>query len=440
MSRRSRRALLELLGTGAAALLAGCQAEPSADVPTERSTPTASSTSTHTPTATETATEPRRTSPTESSTLSACGTAPRPDVAWPVPRGSPARDGYVAGPAGFEEAPTVAWETEPTAPEDSYATPTYGRPVVAGDDVYLVNRLDRGPQRAVYGHVHALETSNSDRRWASARIRSPSDPVVWGELVVVVGENESQDAMVVAFDRAEGARRWTREFAARDRGVVAARDHLYLVSGAVRARGTVRALDQAGSTVWSREGALADHVNTGPAVGSDHLFAVTSEGRLYALDRDDGATDWTHRFEHPDERHPYVTDLVATGCAVITVVEGAVKAFDDEGTLVWEVAGDHGALATDGETVYTATGVGDERELRALRATTGEVRWTVSAPVRTPPVVADDAVYVRAEEHVVALDGADGTERWRTEVSLEDLALADGTLYGTRRGTLLALR
>ena len=44
------------------------------------------------------------------------------------------------------------------------------------------------------------------------------------------------------------------------------------------------------------------------------------------------------------------------------------------------------------------------------------------------------------DEGVAALDRTDGTERRRTDRSMDDLALADGTLYGTAGETLLALQ
>ncbi|MEF8863709.1 MAG: PQQ-binding-like beta-propeller repeat protein [Haloarculaceae archaeon] len=360
-----------------------------------------------------------------------------------MPRRGPARDGYVADPEGFEDAPAVAWEAEPSAHGDDHASASYGQPVVDGDGLYLTNHLDRGPERPMYGHVHALDPGSGDRLWVSERLRSPSHPVLWRDLVVVVAEDENLDAMVVAFDRTDGTRRWTREFSARDSGFVTAGDHLYLALEEASDRGTVRTLADDGSTVWSREEVFADHVSEGPAVGTDTVYAVTGDGRLHALDRGDGTTRWTHRFRDPMERRPFASDLVATDCGTVTVVEGVLKAVDDGGDLVWEVAGDHGTVATDGETIYVGTDLdGGRRELRALSAATGEIRWQIRRDVSAfgSLAVAGDAVFVWFDESIRALDRADGTERWQTDRLLRDLALADGTLYGITSGTLLALR
>ncbi len=246
--------------------------------------------------------------------------------------------------------------------------------------------------------------------------------------------------MVVALDRDDGTPRWTREFADRDRGFVTAGDHLYLALGTGTSRGTVRALTRDGTTVWSRERAFAETVTVEPTVGPSLVYLATRDGQLHALNRYDGTTVWSHRFTHAAEDRPYIIELVATDCNVVAVVERMLKAVDAGGSAAWEVEGDHGSLATDGETVYTATGSGGERELQALHATTGEVRWTVSGPFRTPVVVAGDAVYARLDQHIVALDRTDGEEQWRTDGSLDDLALADGTVYGTSDDMLRALR
>lgn len=439
MTRRSRRDLLELVGSGTAAVLAGCQASP----PREGSTSTA--TSTETPSASTPETEPDTAteSPTRTPIVADCDAVSRPKAAWPVPRRSPARDGYVVSPDGIEEAPASAWAVEPTAPEDSFASPRYGQPMVAQDTVFVTNFLDRGPQRPMDGYVHALDAGTGDRRWASVELRSPSHPVIWGELVVVVvAQEESFDAKAIAFDRTDGTRRWTRAFEARARGFVTAGDHLYLALGAATARGTVLALAQDGSVVWRRDGAFADHVNEGPTVGTDTVYVSTREGRLHGLDRDDGTTIWTHRYEHLTEQRPYVTDIVATDCTTLSVVERTLNALDDDGTLVWEAGDGYGSLATDGETLYATTDIDDGSKLQALDVATGDVHWTVGGPVQTfaPAVVGGDTVYLQSAEHILALDQGDGTERWRTDGSLGDLVLANGTLYGTAGGTLKALR
>lgn len=440
MPRHSRRALLGLLGSGTATLLAGCQTEAPVESPTRRST---TAPPTEPPTATDSETGTGTDAPTATSDGGVCDAVSRPGEAWPVPRRSPARDGYVVEGDGFEAAPAFAWAVEPSTHDDSHAHPSYGTPVVAGDELYLTNSLDKGPERPMYGHLHALAAGSGERLWASERLRSPSHPVVWGDLAVVVAEDEDLETVVVAFDRADGTRRWTREFAARGGGFVAAGDHLYVALEEESDRGTVRALADDGTTVWSREGALADHVNRGPTVGTDTVYVATREGRLHALDRGDGTTSWTHRFQDPTEHRPYVTDLVATDCSVVAVVEGTVAALDDQGTLLWEVAGDHGPMATDGETVYVPMAIGGgEGELRALSAASGDVRWSVQGSVETyqPPVVAGDALLVGFDGSIVALDRADGTERWRTDRAPGDLALADGTLYGTTSSDLVAMR
>lgn len=436
----SRRSLLRLLGCGTAAVLAGCNTDSStetlsggSDPPTEPSATTAGGA--------KTATEPGGIPDAAD-----CTAVSRPALAWPVPRRSPARDGYVVASDGLATAPTPAWEAEPAVPDDSPASPAYGRPVIAGASLYVTKQLDRGPQRRVDGHVQALDVETGAQRWSSTRLQSPSHPVLWGDLATVVAQTESADTVVVAFDRASGTRRWTRAFTTQFSGFVPAGDHLYLAleNDSHRLEGTLTALAEDGSEAWSHGRVLADHVTEAPTIGADSVYVASRDGRLHARARGDGGANWTHQFEHPTAQQPYITDIVATTCSVIAVVEGAVKALDDDGTLAWEADGDHGILATDGQTLYTVTntGPGGGREVRALDATTGAVRWRKRPPdtVRWPALLGTDTIYARSDESVVALDRTDGTVRWRTGNGLDELALVDDTLYGTRSGTLLALR
>jgi len=365
-----------------------------------------------------------------------------------MPRRSPARDGYVVESSGLATAPAPAWEAEPAAPDDSSASPAYGQPVVAGDSLYVTRQLNREPQRrsTATSRPRTPKPATGDRRWSSRRLQSPSHPVLWGDLTVVVAQNNDVDTVVAAFDRADGTRRWTREFAARSSGFVTAGDHLYLAleEDSDRPEGTLVALADDGSTVWSHERALADHATEAPTVGTDDVYAASRDGRLHARARDDGRANWTHRFEHPTERQPYVTDVVATSCSIIAVVEGTVKALADDGTLVWEAGGNHGIMTTDGQTLYTVadTEPGVDREIWAPDATTGETRWTKEPPVTAqwPALLDTDTICARFEQSVVAVDRADGTERWRTDSWLDDLALVDDTLYGINSGTLVVLR
>jgi len=231
MPRDSRRALLTLLGSGTVALLAGCQTDSPTETSSQGSTRSVSSAEISTPTVSETETgtetETATDSPTQLPALADCAAVSRPEAAWPVPRRSPARDGYVADPDGFETAPAAVWEAEPSAPDDGHASPEYGQPVVAGDGLYVTKQLHRGPEHRMDGNVHALDTRTGERRWSSERLWSPSYPVAWRDLAVIVAEDENFNAMVVAFDRANGTRRWIREFVARESGFVTAGDHLY---------------------------------------------------------------------------------------------------------------------------------------------------------------------------------------------------------------------
>ena len=179
-------------------------------------------------------------------------------------------------------------------------------------------------------------------------------------------------------------------------------------------------------------------MTAGPAVGPETVYLASRDGQLYALARDDGTTTWTHRFEHETVQEPFVTDLVATTCSVIAVVEGVIKAIADDSTFAWEASGDHGSLVTDGETLYSANLADNTQDLEARDAATGEIRWTAERQV--PAFVDTDTIYVYADGDLVAFDRATQTEQWRVDGPISDVAMADGTLYNITQDTLLALR
>jgi len=100
-----------------------------------------------------------------------------------------------------------------------------------------------------------------------------------------------------------------------------------------------------------------------------------------------------------------------------------------------------GALAVDDGAVYT--GINDEEmdRLVALDLADGTELWRSevapeTAPAFAPPAVADETVYVPTEDGgIVALDATDGSLRWRFEgdgresLPMSPVAIAEDRLY-----------
>lgn len=114
--------------------------------------------------------------------------------------------------------------------------------------------------------------------------------------------------------------------------------------------------------------------------------------------------------------------------------------------LLWSVVSDapeHPAFAIADGTIYLS---GDEQELYALNAVTGEVRWRapIAGTAGVVPAVADGTVFAGTKQGLlVALDAKTGAERWRFDAGAaieSSPAVVDGTLYvGTAGGTFYAL-
>ena len=172
-----------------------------------------------------------------------------------------------------------------------------------------------------------------------------------------------------------------------------------------------------------------------PAVDDEHVYVtVTSESDrgVYALDRASGEIRWSapglRAFRAPARSGslllvPAKSELVALDAA--TGEEQWTTPTADDHPAFPPPAGLGERLAlSDGGTVH-----GIDRD-------TGEKRWSTDLGSPDRPIVVGDSVIVAADG-VVALDIADGSERWR----LDDVSLAaplgNGVLV-TRRDDLIA--
>lgn len=443
MPSRSRRALLRSLGVVAGGL-AGCQNQPEttptdANGPMPTRTPTSSSTGRASPTGTDTPT----------ATPHWCDPAPRPEAPWPLQNRSAANDNYVENGTVFERAPSVAWTAEPTVPPDNDAPEaTFFQPAVTENWLYIINELVVGREMDDPGghSLQGRDPATGERRWAYTLPRRPTAPAVQGENVLVGSRNSLH-----AVDRREGSKQWIRDFEAPVDAVIPAPEHIYVVFGGGYNRDSeVHALARDGTTEWSRT--FGRGVTAPPAIASDYVYVSTLDGTVYALSRSYGHTVWTASTPrdgaNDQDLPPSVHSLVATTCAVFVVTDGDIYTFDADGQFRWHVEGGYWKLATDGTHLFGGSNEGHGgRFLRAFDAATGAIRWEQPFGVKRHeyPVLTSDALYVPVRGGLIAVDRDDGEERWRTTPAIEDLVLADGTLYGIEPehvgdDTLVAMR
>ncbi|QIO23469.1 PQQ-binding-like beta-propeller repeat protein [Haloarcula sp. JP-L23] len=205
-----------------------------------------------------------------------------------------------------------------------------------------------------------------------------------------------------------------------------------------------------------RHARVAWHRQTEGTVGAlalaDGTLAVLTMWRLLGFDTG-GTERWRVLLDDPDDTVCYDSGLdvgESTRDDELVYVSGcdSTRAVRLDGTSVWktpDVTSLESITAADG-TVYVSEG-----GLTALDGTDGSVRWTARKDTDglTPAGATADTVVVGSDSGTVnALEAADGTERWHTDLGAhrtQTPTVDDGTVYvatsvpAEERGELVAL-
>ncbi|WP_435063104.1 PQQ-binding-like beta-propeller repeat protein [Halobaculum sp. EA56] len=352
------------------------------------------------------------------------------DTEWPLPGRGPRATNYAPDGVAPRTPPTERWRAETGR--------AVGRPVVAGDTVFVpaedglhALRLRDGEERwhasiAPYGvavadgvayatsreepAAYAFEAGSGERRW---RVETAADfgagplPAPSGDAVVV-GDT---DGRVAALAPRTGETRWRFRAFTGVYSLAARDDRVYVGTTGGEAYelhvvepedGTVR-----GVPLWRRK--LPGTVRALSAA-REGVYAATFGGGLFRLATGAaaGRTVWHARDA------PTVTDaLVHAGGLVVGVGPDGVAAVDAAtGRGRWRTTTDRAAPASPpaaaGDTLYA--GVGGSLRAYALGGGVGVgpyrvdvERWRRSLPVRSV-VVADGALVVASDD----LDGSPG--------------------------------
>jgi outer membrane protein assembly factor BamB len=179
-----------------------------------------------------------------------------------------------------------------------------------------------------------------------------------------------------------------------------------------------------------------------PSIHGGRAYVNDWDGTLHALDATDGTARWTAKLD--DDRaggtRPTVTDE-----AVYTAASSGLFAHDHEGGRRWhveDVSSARGTPAAVDGTVYVTY----VSTVKAFDAETGDRLWSHTPDADEPGtvsltrslVVADGTVYAvrhrggsASAPDVIAIDAADGTERWRARSGLvyhRPVVAPDGSL------------
>ena len=190
-----------------------------------------------------------------------------------------------------------------------------------------------------------------------------------------------------------------------------------------------------GAVVWSV--ALGAAVESHPALGGDLVFVTTRDSVLHALDRKTGKPRWHHALGH-DTPLPQGWDQVLSapifeaGKLYVGGGDGAMYALDAaSGKTLWQFAGHAPIRSTPTLSGNRLLFGGSDGVLFCLDAKTGKEIWkfrtrgadldSIKAgydvqTIIASPTVAGDAVYVGSRDgrmYAVAL--SDGHERWNVD-------------------------
>jgi len=218
-----------------------------------------------------------------------------------------------------------------------------------------------------------------------------------------------------------------------------------------------------------------DRVFSSPVASGKVLYFAGDDGKVYAVDTENGRQVWKHATGGPAPSTPAVDG----GSVYVCSYDGRLYAFNAQsGALKWK-------FATGGERRFEAKGIhglqpknqtivdqfdvflsspvviegtvyfgGGDGNLYAVDANSGELRWKFQTGdvVHSSPAYADGALYFGSwDSRFYAVDAVTGKERWRFQAGEDPLihnqvgfqssaAVVNGVVYvGCRDSNLYAL-
>jgi len=205
---------------------------------------------------------------------------------------------------------------------------------------------------------------------------------------------------------------------------------------------------QAGGFLSCTQGTEAVAIYGTPAVTAELVYITGYNGKMYARNRETGASRWVYPRE--DELEPIVGGPVAAGDKVyFGGSDGKLYALDAAtGDRLWIFEKSEGKIwgtpAVNGDTVYIGS---FDKKLYAVNVADGTLKWefeTEGAIVATP-LVYDGTVYFGSfDRYLYALNEVDGSLSWKYQAGnwFWSRPLADdGIIYaGSVDGKVHALK
>ena len=276
----------------------------------------------------------------------------------------------------------------------------------AGTEFLRIGLSPSGDGNRVYaasydGNVSAYDPDSGDRAWRTElELTLSAGPGVGDGVVVVAG----YDGDLVALDADDGTELWRINIVSETLAKPTIADGsvvVYSIDGRLR---VFSVLD--GRELWSVERdvpALTQRGNSTPVIAGNAVIAGFDNGRLVAVDLDDGVIEWEAVLTPPSGRSDL--DRLADVDGGLAVVGQDIYAAGyngrlaslavESGQLLWarEISSPSG-VAADWNNIYT---VGEGGEVIALLRRNGDDVWRQESLLRrepTPPVPFNTAVVV----------------------------------------------
>jgi outer membrane protein assembly factor BamB len=293
------------------------------------------------------------------------------------------------------------------------------------------------------------ETPQQLANWNTASGNDVLDPDS-----IVVGDKHVYGVsdQLYALDKQTGEEVWRFDTGGRTKSTPAIADGTIYVP--VPANSNVFAVDtETGQRQWNRVvDGLAGETSVTVTDGTVILLGQTTYGcypcrqkaTVVTLDAKDGELEWHTTVNDMDHDIPQRAPAVANGKIYITVRSGGLYAFDAEsGEKSW-------LLRIGGET-FTPPIIADETifvtsgpRIHAVDLETYEEQWRfkTAGRIATPPAVADESVYVASGDgNLYALDLTTGQRDWNVPVTTNQYGLqfqkpcvaGDTVLVGNRK-------
>lgn len=318
---------------------------------------------------------------------------------------------------GVKADPTL--EGVPVVLPDSYVNEEWAQP--GGNAAKMMGHvaLSPNPPKIVWRQSIAGSTPR-------ARLAAP--PVLLGGKLFVI----DAEAHVIAMDATTGSKLWQTPLPAEGNGrslfgggVSAQDDKVFVTTGV----GDVAALNAAsGAVLWKRR--LSGPLRGSPTLANGHLYVMSQDNQLFALDQADGSTEWS---ESGTVETTGVFGVAAPAAGQGTVIagfsSGELTAYRYEnGRSLWGDALSRTSISTsvaaladiDADPVIDrgrVFAIGQGGRMASYELVSGQRLWEINVAGISTPAVAGEWVFVVTDDaKLLCVARASGRIRWITQL------------------------